>query len=72
MERAEALEIAKDKYAEYKKADIDHMFGRREEFDAFEEFGYKNGWVYVGKFCFSAEEITGEQYDIAQGGWAYL
>lgn len=72
MTRAEALEIAKINHAAWCKADIDHMFGRGPAFDARADYGYLHGWFMVGDFSFSTDEITGREYDHAQGGWAFI
>lgn len=72
MTRIEALEIAKQKYAAYQKADIEEMFGRGPAFDGFKEYGYRHGWIIVEEYSFNNEDLTGIPYDATQGGFAYL
>lgn len=72
MTRTEALDIAKANYAAHRAADIDNLFRGGPAFNAKSEFGYEHGWYEVGEFCFNVEDITGDKYDITQGGWAFI
>ena len=72
MNRTEKLEIAKQRHAAFTKANIDRLFGRGPDFDEYAEFGRRHGWYHVNGECFSVEQVTGENYDITQGGWAHL
>jgi hypothetical protein len=83
MTRNEALEVAKANLSAHAKANIHFTFKvwvhmtdlvareqAQKEID--DRFGYLHGWFKVGEFCFSREELTGEKYDITQGGWAFI
>ena len=35
-------------------------------------FNYKHGWIILDGQSFSHEMLTGEKYDITQGGWAFI
>lgn len=72
MTREQALEIAKINHAAHRAADIANLFKGGPTFDAQAEFGYRHGWYVVGNYSFCLEDITGEKYDITQGGWAYI
>lgn len=72
MTRNEALVIAKANHAAHTKADIEHMFRNGPAFDAFADFGYRHGWYTVGEHSFNNEDVTGNAYDITQGGWAFI
>lgn len=50
--------------------DIEARAAAQKDLD--DSYGYRHGWYRVGDFCFSREELTGEKYDITQGGWAHL
>ena len=68
----QALEVAKINRAAHQAADIANLFKGGPAFDAQAEFGYRHGWYMVADYSFCLEDITGEKYDITQGGWAYL
>ena len=72
MTRNEALAIAKTNYEAHTAADIANLFKGGRSFDALAEFGYRHGWYLVGDFSFCLEDITGDKYDITQGGWAFV
>jgi len=72
LTREQALETAKAAYAAHIKADIALMFKGGPAFDARAEYGYHQGWYMIGDYSFCLQEITGEAYDMTQGGWAYL
>jgi hypothetical protein len=72
MTRIEALQVAKANHAAHTLANIAFCFKRGPAFDELADFGYRHGWYYVGDYCFSHDEITGEAYDHTQGGWAFL
>lgn len=72
MTRNEAFEQATRNHVAHRKYVIDNLFGRTPAINEFDAFGYRHGWYFVAGFNFSQDEITGEQYDHAQGGWAYL
>lgn len=71
MTRNEALEVAKASYAAHSAARIAFDFKNGPAFNE-ADFGYRHGWYTVGEFNFNTTDITGEQYDPSQGGWAYL
>lgn len=71
MSRAEALIIAKKNYAAYRAAVIANLFNKGPAVvDA--EYGYRHGWIIVGEHSFNDEALTGQKYDMHQGGWAWL
>ena len=35
-------------------------------------FGFRHGWYLIAGFSFSTEEVTGQPYDMHQGGWAWV
>lgn len=75
MTRNEALAQAKVAHKARTAAMIDGLFGRAPAFTEAEQlskFGYRHGWYRVGEYNFSHDEVSGESYDHAQGGWAYL
>lgn len=72
MDRNQALEIAKNNHALYRKAEIEVLFRNAPSFDAYALYGYKQGWYVVDNYSFSHEEVTEEKYDITQGGWAFI
>lgn len=72
MTREQALEVAKTNRVAHQAADIANLFKGGPAFDAQAEFGYRHGWYMVGDYSFCLEDITGEKYDITQGGWAYI
>jgi hypothetical protein len=72
MTRHEALETAKVNFKAHRAADLAEMFHNGPAFNAEEAFGYRHGWYRVGEFSFCLEDITGEKYDITQGGWAFI
>jgi hypothetical protein len=72
MTKNEALGIAKANHAAHTAADIANLFKGGRSFDAQSEFGYLHGWYMVGDFSFCLEDLTGEKYDITQGGWAFI
>ena len=72
MNRDQALEIAKNNHILYRKAEIEMLFRNAPSFDAFTLYGYKQGWYIVNNYSFSHEEVTGEKYEIDQGGWAFI
>lgn len=71
MNRNEALEIARQNHAAYRKATIENLFRNGPKVDN-AAYGYHHGWFTVGEFCFCDEEITGIAYDHTQGGWAFV
>lgn len=72
MTKQAALETAKANHKAHMSADIERMFRNGPAFDAFTAFGYRHGWYIVGDYSFSFEDVTGQAYDMTQGGWAYL
>lgn len=71
MTREQALRKARENHKAYRKATIEHLFrGKAQPCD--EDFGHKHGWFSVSGFSFSEEEITGQPYDMHQGGWAWV
>ena len=72
MTREQALQVAKTNHAAHQSADIANLFKGGPAFDAQAEFGYRHGWYTVGDHSFCHEDITGEAYDITQGGWAFI
>lgn len=71
MTREQALEVARANQQAHSAARIAEDFkGGPPVNEA--DFGYKHGWYSVGEFSFSNSEITDQQYDPDQGGWAYL
>jgi hypothetical protein len=36
------------------------------------DFNFKHGWVVIDGQSFNHEMLTGEKYDITQGGWAFI
>lgn len=77
LTRLDCLEIARRNHVAYRAAEIAHLFKGGPAFDAFETFGRRHGWYHVedgsgAVQCFSEADITGEQYDHAQGGWAHV
>lgn len=71
MTRHDALQIAKVRYAEFMKARTDADFGRGPE-PREADYGYRHGWMSVAGHSFNSEDLTGEKYDITQGGWAFI
>jgi hypothetical protein len=65
------LEIASEKFKAYDAATIEHLFRNGPAVDD-AAFGYRHGWMTVNGQSFNREMVTGEQYDITQGGWAWL
>ena len=72
MTREQALKTATQNWQAHMKADLEQMRGQRDEFNAFQEFGYRHGWYCVNGNWFNVEDITGEAYNADQGGWAYV
>ena len=73
MNRQAKLEIARRNHAAFRKAEIENLFrGGADPRNDAARYGYRSGWFYVGETAFSVEEITGQGYDITQGGWAHL
>ena len=72
MTREQALEIARKNRAAYIRASIEYDFGRTDKPVNDDDYGHRLGWFRVGEFNFSTEEVTGQPYDITQGGWAYI
>ena len=76
MNRTQALEVARKIQAEHKAAEIANFFaGRCSDADyavTDARFGYRHGWYLVEGFSFSRDEVTGESYDMDQGGWAWV
>lgn len=70
-DRNAALQIAKQRYAAFQKARTDHDYGRGPE-PREADYGYRHGWVMVDGFSFGSDELTGQPYDITQGGWAFI
>ena len=71
MTREIALNLAKDLYAAYRAADIEHLFrGAPEPVKA--DYCYRHGWIILCGYSFNNEDLTGTAYDINQGGWAWL
>lgn len=72
MTRERALEIAKANHGMHQTANIANLFKGGPAFDAQVEFGFHHGWYMVGDYNFCLEDITGEKYDVTQGGWAFI
>ena len=71
MTRNEALTQAKSNHAAHLAWMIQNGF--RCDYDhEMTAFGFKHGWYQVGEFNFCDEQVTGNAYDITQGGWAFL
>lgn len=79
MTREEALEVAKTNHAARMLEYVKEL--RRDpsnaNLDAFDlrcvgTYGYRHGWYLIGGFSFNQDEITGQPYDINQGGWAWV
>ena len=71
MDKAVALKIAKENREAHMKADHAKMFSNGPDFDE-AAFGFKHGWYSVGDHSFNSEMLTGIQYDLTQGGWAFI
>lgn len=83
MTRTEALEVARNNLKAHSAARLAWTFGEwatmtdvaaRDAKDRAidDAHGYRHGWYMVGEFSFCREDLTGEKYDITQGGWAFL
>ena len=79
MTRSEALEIAKRnrtaRMNEFlKELHRDPSSKNLNAFDlrSVKAYGYRHGWYRVGEFMFNSEDVTGQKYDITQGGWAFV
>jgi len=71
MTRNEALQIAKANRTAHMNADCENGY-RKDLWEQYQrDFGYRHGWYRVGEFNFCHEDLTGEKYDITQGGWAF-
>jgi hypothetical protein len=71
MTRTDALTFAKNLYAAYQAADIEHLFrGAPEPVKA--DYCYRHGWIIFGSHAFNNEDLTGVPYDSNQGGWAWV
>ena len=57
MTRTEAQAIARQTYAAYLAADIEHLF-RGAPAPKGEEYGYRHGWTTVGEFSFPSQDIS--------------
>jgi hypothetical protein len=57
MTRTEAQAIARQQYAAYISADIEHLF-RGAPAPVGADYGYRHGWVAVGEFNFRSDEIS--------------
>lgn len=71
MNRNQALKIAKQNYQAHSAARIACDFKGGPAVNE-TSFGYRRGWYTVGEFSFNTTDVTGQPYDVTQGGWAYL
>lgn len=58
MTRSAALTVATARYNEMTNDRINEMFKNGPAVDE-ASFGYKHGWVHVGEFSFSTDEMVG-------------
>ena len=66
-----ALETARALYAARNAAIIEMDFRNGPAVnDA--DFNYKHGWIILDGQSFNHEMLTGQAYDITQGGWAFI
>lgn len=70
-DRTQALETAKTNHAARMGLPLAE-YAFMETAEEKSRFGYHHGWYLVAGFSFSTEEVTGQAYDMNQGGWAWV